>query len=317
MRFIVTGCAGFIGSNLTDRLLSLGHEVLGIDNFSTGQMEFLKKAFTKDNFYFFNRDITDLQSISDIFSGVQTVFHFAANADVRNGVNNTYKDLEQNTIATFNILESMRLQKVKQIVFASTGSVYGETDQIPTPEDSKFPVQTSLYGASKVSCEAMISAFSEAFEIKAWIFRFVSILGERYSHGHIFDFYKQLQINPCELKVLGNGKQRKSYLHIEDCIDGVLHAYQYAGNNVNIFNLGTDEYCDVNQSISWICDELKLSPTIYHAGGDRGWIGDNPFIYLDTKKIRELGWVPNKNIRDGVISTVTYLKKNGWLINER
>lgn len=317
MRVIVTGCAGFIGSHLTDRLLKMGYQVIGIDNFSTGLKEFIADAVTSDNFIFYERDITEFNTISKLFEGVQAVFHFAANADVRYGINNTYKDLEQNTIATYNILESMRLSNVRQIIFSSTGSVYGEPEQFPSPEDSRFPIQTSLYGASKVSCEALISAFVEGFGMKAWIYRFVSILGERYTHGHIFDFYKQLETNQNELRVLGNGKQRKSYLYIEDCINGVLHGFKHGKDPVNIYNLGTDDYCEVNQSVSWICQELQLSPTIHLAGGERGWVGDNPFIYLDTKKIRNIGWESKVSIKDAVIKTVRYLNNNKWLLHKR
>ena len=233
----------------------------------------------------------------------------AANADVRFGVQNPRRDLEQNTIVTQNVLEAMQFNDIGKIIFSSTGSIYGEAKIIPTPENCPFPIQTSFYGASKIACESLISAYCEGFNMNGYIFRFVSILGERYTHGHIFDFYKQLKKNKDELVVLGNGKQRKSYLYIHDCIDGIFLALKKSKEKLNIFNLGVNDYCEVDDSIKWICDELDLNPKLRYSGGDRGWVGDNPFIFLDTKKICNLGWKPKHNIKDGVIKTLKYLKK--------
>lgn len=314
---IVTGCSGFIGSTFVDRMLSLGHSVIGVDNFSTGQRRFLANAFRNVNFSFFEIDLLDLSALKKAFADGQMVFHFAANADVRFGIENPRKDLEQNTIATYNVLEAMRSNNIIKIAFSSTGSVYGESPVVPTPENGPFPVQTSLYGASKVACEGLISAYCEGFGFKSWIFRFVSILGERYTHGHVFDFYQKLQITPGSLKVLGNGTQRKSYLYVQDCIDAILLAVDKADEKVNIFNLGVDGYCEVNDSIGWICQELGLEPILEYSGGDRGWIGDNPFIFLDTSKIRLLGWNPKVTIKDGVIKTVNFLRANEWVFEGR
>jgi len=316
-KIIVTGCAGFIGSNLTDRLLENGHEVIGIDNFSTGQRQFLQNALNNSKFKLHDIDLLDFNSVKDIFSNVHTVFHLAANADVRFGIMHPKKDLEQNTIVTFNVLEAMRMNGVKKIVFSSTGSVYGESKVIPTPEDGPFPIQTSLYGASKVACEGLISSYCEGFGFQSWIFRFVSILGERYTHGHIFDFYRQLKLHPDSLSILGNGKQRKSYLYVQDCLDAILISLEKANERVNIFNLGFDGYVEVNDSIGFILNELNLNPKLIYSGGDKGWIGDNPFIFLDTKKIQALGWNPKLDIKEGVIKTVNYLKKNEWVFEER
>ncbi|EEQ12390.1 NAD-dependent epimerase/dehydratase [Yersinia mollaretii ATCC 43969] len=314
--FIVTGAAGFIGSSLIDRLLNDGHEVRGIDNFSTGQRRFLESALTNSNFSLIEADLLDIDTITPAFSGADIVFHLAANADVRFGTQHPRKDLEQNTIVTYNILEAMRANGVKKIAFSSTGSVYGEAP-VPTPEDGPFPIQTSLYGASKVAGEGLISAYCEGFGFQAFIFRFVSILGERYTHGHIFDFYQKLKADPTCLPVLGNGKQRKSYLYVQDCIDAMLFAVDKASDKVNIFNLGVDGYCEVNDSIGWICDELGVRPRLEYSGGDRGWIGDNPFIFLDTTRIRSLGWRPKFDIREGVIKTVQYLRENEWVFESR
>jgi UDP-glucose 4-epimerase len=255
-------------------------------------------------------DLLDSQLIQECFDGVDIVFHLAANADVRFGTLNPRKDLEQNTLVTFNVLEAMRIKNVKKIVFSSTGSIYGESPLIPTPENAPFPVQTSLYGASKLACEGLITSYCEGFDFQSWIFRFVSILGERYTHGHVIDFFNQLIINPNVLNVLGNGKQRKSYLYVQDCINAMMIVISCSKEKINIFNLGVDDYCEVNDSIGWICDELGLDPKISYVGGDRGWVGDNPFIYLDTKKIHGLGWKPTHGIQEGVLKTIRYLKDN-------
>lgn len=316
-RFVVTGCAGFIGSTLTDRLLQAGHEVIGIDNFSTGLEAFLQNASKSPNFKLIKADFLDTQALHQAMQGCDAVFHLAANADVRFGTEHPSKDLQQNTIATFNVLEAMRANQIKKIAFASTGSIYGEAEVIPTPENTCFPVQTSLYGASKLAAEGLIAAYCEGFGFQSYIFRFVSILGERYTHGHVFDFYAQLLKDPEHLHILGNGKQKKSYLYVQDCIDAIFCAMQYANDKVNIFNLGTDEYCEVNNSVDWICEELGIYPNKTYGGGERGWIGDNPFIFLDCSKIRTLGWSPKLTIKEGIIKTLQFLQLNNWVLENR
>lgn len=317
MHFFVTGCAGFIGSNLTDKLLSDGHNVVGYDNFSTGQEKFLAIARRSQKFSLVQGDTQDLTALTRAIVGCDFVFHLAANADVRFGTEHPRKDLEQNTIASFNVLEAMRVNNIKRIAFSSTGSVYGEATVIPTPEEAPFPVQTSLYGASKLAGEGLIAAYCEGYGFQSHIFRFVSILGERYSHGHVFDFCKQLTEDPTRLRVLGDGKQRKSYLYVQDCVDAMLIAIAKGADKTNIFNLGVDDYCAVADSIGWICEALHVNPRLEYAGGDRGWIGDNPFIFLDTARIRALGWKPKLSIREGVVRTVEYLKNNQWVLKER
>jgi Nucleoside-diphosphate-sugar epimerases len=303
---------------MVDRLLKEGHRVLGVDNFSTGQRRFLETALTNKNFSLAEMDLLDLEGLKARFAGgYELVFHFAANADVRFGTEHPRKDLEQNTIATYNVLEAMRANGIKRIAFSSTGSVYGEAAVIPTPEDAPFPVQTSLYGASKLACEGLIAAYCEGFGYQACIFRFVSILGERYTHGHVFDFYRQLAADPTRLRVLGNGKQRKSYLYVQDCLNAVLLAVAKAPGKVNIFNLGVDDYCEVVQSIGWICEELKVAPKLEFSGGERGWIGDNPFIFLKAERIRALGWKPTTSIGEGVKKTVAFLRDNPWVFEAR
>jgi len=313
----VTGAAGFIASNLIDRLLSLGHTVVGYDNLSSGQERFLSEANPSPNFTFVKGDILDAAPLAAAMKGADFVFHLAANADVRFGTDHPSRDLEQNTIGTFRVLEAMRGNGIKRIVFSSTGSVYGEAKVFPTPEDAPFPIQTSLYGAAKTAGEGMIAAFCEGFGFQSWIFRFVSILGERYSHGHVYDFYRSLLGDPTKLHILGNGKQRKSYLYVQDCVSAMLLAVERATEKVNILNLGADEYVEVNDSVGYICEALGINPVRTYSGGERGWIGDNPFILLDTTKIKSLGWKPSLTIREGILKTLAYLQANTWLFEAR
>ena len=315
-KVIVTGCAGFVGSTLSERLLADGYYVTGIDNFSTGKIQFVKNLRKYKKFKLHKFDLLDEKKTNRIIKNHSAVFHFAANADVKDGLKHPKKDLEQNTIVTFNVLNNLRKNKIKKIIFSSTGSIYGEPKKFPTKEDYKFPVQTSLYGASKLASEGLIQAFSNGYGIKSYIFRFVSLFGKKYTHGHLFDFYKQLQTHPNKLYVLGNGLQKKSYLNISDCIDAMLLSLKKSNNLVNIFNLGLDEYITVNQSIKYKIKYLKLKPRIIYAGGARGWVGDSPKIHLDINKIRKIGWKPKKNIEQSVVETLEYFKKNNWLFKK-
>jgi len=317
VKFLVTGAAGFIGSNLADRLLALGHDVVAFDNFSTGQEQFVRTALASPRYRLIRGDLLDLDALASAVRGCDFVFHLAANADVRHGTEHPRKDLEQNTIATWNVLEAMRTAGVRRMAFASTGSVYGEPDVFPTPETCPFPVQTSLYAASKLAAEGQIAAYCEGFGLQAYIFRFVSILGERYSHGHVFDFCKQLLEHPDVLHVLGDGRQKKSYLYVQDCIDAMLTAIGRDDGKVNIFNLGVYHYCEVRDSIGWICARLGVTPELRYAGGSRGWIGDSPFIFLDCARIRNLGWTPSLTIQEAVVRTVDFLLANRWLLESR
>jgi UDP-glucose 4-epimerase len=326
MQVFVTGAAGFIGSSLVDRLLAQNFRVIGWDNFSTGQRKFLEGALTHGNFQLVEGDNLDLPALTRAMVGCDFVFHLAANADIKDGWKHPRKDLEQNTIATFNVLEAMRANGVRRIAFSSTGSTYGEalvTPERPIPENDAFPIQTSLYAASKVAGEGLLSSYAEGVQLdEAYIFRFVSILGERYTHGHVFDFYQQLLQHPERLRVLGNGEQRKSYLYVQDCIDAMLHVIgaqtaRNAPHRTQIYNLGTPEYVRVNDSIGFICKALALSPRLEYTGGDRGWIGDNPFIFLDTKKIQATGWIPRLSIAQGIERTLRWLQANEWVYEAR
>jgi UDP-glucose 4-epimerase len=313
-KVLVTGCAGFVGSNMVDDLLSKKNQVIGIDNLSTGKKFFLNKALKNKNFKFYKRDLKYYKSLIKIFKDCEVVYHFAANADIKNGLLHPQKDLKENTIVTSNVLEAMRKSNVRKIVFSSTGSVYGEPRQFPTKENTSFPIQTSLYGSSKSACESLITSYCYGFGFKAYIFRFVSLFGKRYTHGHLYDFYKQLKKNKKILKVLGNGLQKKSYLNISDCINAINFAMKFNNTkNINIYNLGLNKYISVRQSIKYILKYLNLKPKIFYGNDNRGWIGDSPKIFLDISKIKKTGWKPTKSIKQSIWETLNYFEKNKWL----
>lgn len=315
MRFVVTGGAGFIGSTLTDALLARDDEVVVVDNFSTGRREFLAASDGHPGRTVVEADLVlDADRLPGLFDGADAVVHLAANADVRFGWSAPRRDLEQNIVATLNVLDAMKETKVDRILFSSTGSVYGECPVVPTPEDAPFPAQTSLYGASKAAAEGYIAAWAEADLVSATVFRFVSILGPRYTHGHVIDFVTQLWQNPDELKVLGDGRQRKSYLDVTDCIRAILLRLDERPA-FEVFNLGVDAECTVVDSIGWITARMGLTPRLDFSGGRQGWVGDNPLILLDTAHIRSTGWEPNFSIQEAVERTVDFLLANDWLID--
>jgi len=313
-RACITGGAGFIGSNLADRLSAEGVEVVIVDDFRTGRREFVADALGRTGVRVIEGDVLDYDLLREAVAGCDWVFHLQANADVRFGLEDPRRDLQQNTIATSNVLEAMRAEGVQRIAFSSTGSVYGEPNVFPTPEDAPFPVQTSLYGASKLAGEGLIAAYAAGYGFTGLIFRFVSILGERYTHGHVFDFYCALKRDPTRLRVLGDGRQEKSYLYVGDCVEAILTA---AGGHdeepgVHIYNLGTQETVVVEESVALITGHLGLEPAIELTGGKRGWTGDSPLIHLDTERIRGLGWRPTLTIRDAVIRTLEWFDANEY-----
>lgn len=312
MKCLVTGGAGFIGSTLVDRLLHEGFEVVAYDNLSTGFPQFVESARASGRFRFVQGDLLDPPALTEAMKDCAIVYHLAANADIRKGTAQPRRDLDQNTIGTFNVLEAMRANGCSQIAFASSSAVYGNAVQIPTPEDVAMPVQISLYGASKLAGEGLVSAYCEAFGFKGWIFRFVSVLGERYSHGHVFDFVKQLRSDPTRLRVLGDGNQKKSYMHVYDCVDAIRLAVEKAESPCSIFNLGVENYVTVKQSIGWITGRMQLAPRLEFTGGERGWIGDAPFVWLDPGRILALGWQPKFTIEQSVVRTVDWLRDNDW-----
>lgn len=319
-RACITGGAGFIGSNLADRLSAEGVEVVIFDNFSTGRREFVASALEREGVSLIEGDVlTDIEPLEGAVAGCDWVFHLQANADVRHGLQHPRRDLEQNTIAISNVLEAMRAQGARRIAFSSTGSVYGEPEVFPTPEDAPFPVQTSLYGASKLAGEGLICAYATGYGFTGLICRFVSILGERYTHGHVFDFYRALKRDPERLRVLGDGRQEKSYLYVQDCISAILTAAEHHQGQpgAHVYNLGTDETVVVDDSVRVITEHLGLAPTVEHTGGRRGWTGDSPMIHLDTTRIRELGWSPELSIQQALLRTLRWFDANAYAWQEQ
>jgi UDP-glucose 4-epimerase len=318
-RACITGGAGFIGSNLADRLCADGVDVVIVDDFRAGRREFISEALRRPGVRLVEGDVLDSSVLDDAVSGCDWVFHLQANADVRRGLEHPRRDLEQNTIATSNVLEAMRAQGVSRIMFPSTGSVYGEPEVFPTPEDAPFPVQTSLYAASKLAGEGLIEAYSAGYGFTGLICRFVSILGERYTHGHVFDFYRALKRDPTRLRVLGDGRQEKSYLYVGDCISAILTAAErhHDEPGAHVYNLGTEETVIVDDSVRIITEQLSLSPEIVHTGGKRGWAGDSPLIHLDTARIRALGWRPTLTIEQATVRTLEWLQANDYAWREQ
>jgi UDP-glucose 4-epimerase len=318
-RACITGGAGFIGSNLADRLIAQGVEVVIVDDFRTGRREFLADALSQSRATLIEGDVLDQATLEEAFDGCDWVFHLQANADVRRGLEHPRHDLEQNTIATSTVLEAMRATGVRRIAFSSTGSIYGEPDVFPTPEDAPFPVQTSLYGASKLACEGLIAAYAAGYGFTGLVFRFVSILGERYTHGHVFDFFCALRQDTTRLRVLGDGRQEKSYLYIQDCVGAILTAADRHDDDsgTHVYNLGTDETVVLDESIAIITEHLGVSPQIEHTGGRRGWTGDSPLIHLDTSRIRSLGWEPRLTIREAIVRTLDWLRDSEYAWSEQ
>ena len=317
MKALVTGGAGFIGSHVVDELVRRGREVVVYDNFSTGFRGNIEQVLSSGKVRLVQADILDAPKLDEAMRGITTVFHLAANADVRGGRYDTTVDLEQNVIGTHRVLEAMRKAEVSEIVFTSSATVYGEPELFPTREDYA-PLQTSLYGASKLAAEAMIQAYGEFFGIRSCCFRFVSWIGERYSHGVVYDFIKKLQVNPRELEILGDGNQKKSYLHVEDGIRGIFLATESLKDLKNVLNLGHVNYLDVKSLADIVVDEMGLKNVKYlFSGGSRGWPGDSPFVHLDISKMQRLGFHPQIGIEEGVRRTARYLLDNPWLLKAR
>lgn len=317
MRTLVTGGAGFIGSHLVDELVRRDNQVIVYDNLSSGFKRHLETLLSNNRITLVEGELLDEERLNAAMKGVDTVFHLAANADVRGGKSNTRVDLEQNIIGTHRVLEAMRINGASRIVFTSSATVYGEPDVFPTPE-SYAPIQTSVYGASKLAAEAMIQAYGEYFGIKSFSFRFVSWIGERYSHGVVFDFIKKLQKNPSELEILGDGNQKKSYLHVEDGVKAIFMAMDNMPDLKNVVNLGHSDYLNVVDLADIVIQEMGLEKVDYRfTGGVRGWLGDSPFVHLDISKIRSAGFEPQVSIEDGIRRTVRYLLANEWLLNNR
>jgi UDP-glucose 4-epimerase len=315
---LVTGGGGFIGSHVADRALANGARVTIVDNFSTGLREFVPRH---ERVTLVEADLLDQHRLDAAMRGVDFVFHMAANADIKDNFIEPRKCIEQNVVVTQNVLEAMRRAGTRKLAFASTGSVYGEPDpppsqDNPTPENAPFPVQTSIYAASKVAAEGLLTSYAQqppAPGFSACIFRFVSILGPRYTHGHVYDFWHRLKRDPSRLEVRGDGQQQKSYLHVADCVAAIFTAVDKAPGPINVFNLGHADWLKVEESIRIIARTMKIDPRIEYSGGERGWPGDSPKILLDTRRMRALGWAPTKTIEQSVVETLDYLIANPFV----
>ena len=291
---LVTGGAGFIGSHLVERLL-LDNEVTVLDNFSSGRIEFLEPYRDIPDFHLLTGDLMNPKILDNAVSGKDFIFHLAANPDVKLGSEDTHVHLEQNVLATYNLLEAMRKNDVRQMAFTSTSTVYGEAAEVPTPEDYGPLLPISLYGASKLSCEALISSYCHTFQMQSWIYRFANIVGERGTHGVLVDFIRKLRENSGKLEILGSGKQRKSYLEVKDCVCAMIHAVEHSTGEVNVFNIGSEDSVDATEIADIVVGQMGLDRVEYNYTGGidgRGWRGDVKLMLLSIEKIKRLGWSP-------------------------
>jgi UDP-glucose 4-epimerase len=313
--YFITGCAGFIGSNFCREALKLGNKVIGVDNFSTGHRKFIQEFELNPNFNFYELDLK-ADPFSHLIKNVDYVVHFAALADIRSGIDDPSTSFDENILVTHRVLEALRNSECKKIVFASTGSVYDSKNKIASKETDFLNPQTSIYSASKVASEALIQSYCNTFNLQCWIFRFVSVLGRNYNHGHVFDFVKNFRKSNI-LNVLGNGLQNKSYVNVNDCISAIFLAISKTNETTNLFNIGLNETMTVKESISIIAECLNINPMLKFQDSDRGWIGDIPFILLDASCLLSLGWKPKFSIRESVIETVNFLNYEPWLFDKK
>jgi UDP-glucose 4-epimerase len=313
MKYFVTGGAGFVGSHLVDRLVKENHEVTVYDNLSLGKKEFLQHHINNKNFKFIKGDILDFSFLMSCIKSSDIVCHLAANSDIIKSASQTRIDLEQGTIGTYNILESMKINNIDKIIYTSSSVIYGETDKLPINEDQGplFPI--SMYGASKLACEALISAYCHNFKFKSWIYRFANVIGSRITHGAVLDFYNKLKLNSSLLEVLGDGNQSKPYIVVDDLIDGILFAFKKTQNKINYFNLGSEGSTNVKFIAETVLKILNLKKTkIIFKGGARGWPGDVSKVQLNINKLKELGWSPkyiksDEACKKGIEIIIAYL----------
>lgn len=300
MKIFITGGAGFIGSHLVDRLINSG-EITVYDNLSSGSKELIQHHLGNPKFHFIQADLLDFDILNQAIADHDMVFHLAANPDVKAGSTNTNLDLRQGTIVTYNVLEAMKVNKISKIAFASSSTVYGEAGIKAVAEDYGPLLPISLYGASKLACEGLISAFCHLFNMQAWIFRFANVVGARASHGVIFDFINKLKQNPTELGILGDGTQEKPYLYIDDCINGILFGLKHSQEQVKVLNLGSDSSTNVTAIANMVVEAMGLSGVKFvYTGGNRGWRGDVPQVRFDIAKMKNLGWKPKYSSDEAV-----------------
>ena len=310
VKIVVTGGAGFIGSNLTKKLCSEGHDVIVIDDLSSGYLEHLRDL----SYTFKNINIKNNEIVNDkVFENVDVIYHLAADVDNRFSWEKPYLGIESNVIGTLNIGLAARNFQIPKIVYASSGTIYGDNLNPPFKESDESSTQTTLYGSTKYSAEGLLSVFSTHFGTQVIVHRFVGVLGPHSSHGHIFDFMKKIKNNPESLKVLGNGYQKKSYIHVEDVLNGITSIQ--SDKPFEVFNLGRSDYSTVRDSVTWLLKELNSKAKPQYEENDRGWTGDNPFLQLDVSKALTKGWLPKFTIEEAVTDTIRWLNGNPWIFD--
>ncbi len=313
MKALVTGGAGFIGSHLVDRLMEQGYEVRVLDDLSAGTLDNLRRWLDNERFEFIKGDMRDPKIVEKAVEGVDVVFHLAANPEVRIGSQSPELLYETNVLITYNLLNAIKDSNVQYLVFTSSSTVYGDAEVIPTPEDYGPLEPISVYGGAKLAAEAMISGYAHTFDFKALIFRLANIIGERSNHGVIYDFINKLRKNPEELEILGDGRQRKSYLHVSDTVEGMLHVFEHfkkSEKRVDFYNLGNDDWITVREIAEIVSEEMGLKPRFVFTGGvdgGRGWKGDVKFMRLSIEKAKATGWRPRLNSYEAVRRTVREL----------
>ncbi|MCD6523575.1 MAG: SDR family NAD(P)-dependent oxidoreductase [Thermococcus sp.] len=315
MKALVTGGAGFIGSHLVDGLMERGHEVRVLDDLSAGTLNNLRRWLDHERFEFIKGDMRDAELVKKAVEGVEVVFHLAANPEVRIGSQSPELLYETNVLITYNLLNAIKDSNVKYLVFTSSSTVYGDAEVIPTPEDYGPLEPISVYGGAKLAAEALISGYAHTFDFRAVIFRLANIIGERSNHGVIYDFINKLKKNPNELEILGDGTQRKSYLHVSDTVEGMLHIFEHfkkSEKTVDFYNLGNDDWITVKEIAEIVSREMGLKPRFVFTGGvdgGRGWKGDVKFMRLSIEKAKATGWRPRLNSCEAVRRTVRELLK--------
>ncbi len=308
MKYFITGGAGFIGSNLADFLISQKHSVTVYDNFSSGREDFISHHSKNPLFRCINGDLLDKESLVKSMKNHDMVFHLAANADIAKSMVETDLDLRLGIISTYNAVESMRINGIKKIVFSSGSGIYGDAGLVETPEDFGPLLPISMYGASKLGSEGIISAFCHMFDMQSWIFRFANVVGQRQTHGVAYDFIRKLGTSPKRLEILGDGNQSKSYIHISDVIEGIFFAINNSNETVNIFNIATEDYITVNDIAKIVANEMSLKNVRFeHSGGKRGWKGDVPVVRFDLAKMHKLGWKAKNSSREAIVKSVKAL----------
>ena len=314
---LITGGAGFIGSHLVDKLMNKQWNLVVLDNLSSGNLKNIHKWLKNKRFKFINSDLKSIEATEKAVRDVELVFHLAANPEVRIGETDPSVHFEENLMATFNLLEAMRKTKqAKTLMLASTSTIYGEADVIPTSEEYGPLIPISIYGASKLGCEALAYSYAYTFDLRISVLRLANVVGLRTTHGVIIDFIKKLRVNPKRLEILGDGTQKKSYLHIDDCINAILfvaNQFLESGKRVDFYNVGAMDQISVKKIAEMVAEQMRLSNVkfTYTGGvnGGRGWLGDVKYMHLSVEKLLKIGWKPKYNSEQAIRLAIQALLK--------